>query len=70
MKHLLTNALHEIESLRRRVEILQAQADVVAVFSVALLGRPQPMGMAEDVAWKLRQEITKLETPKPVAVER
>jgi hypothetical protein len=69
MRHLLTNALHEIESLRRRNEILQAQSDVVAVFSAALLGRPQPMGMAVDIAYELRQEIAKLDTPKPTAVE-
>jgi hypothetical protein len=68
MKQLLNEALHEIEGLRRRNEVLQAQADVVTVFSAALLGVPRSGGMAPDVAWKLRQEIAKLETPKPHVV--
>lgn len=68
MKHLLLNAKHEIEQLRRRNEILQAKVDVVETFSAALLGPPSNRGAAIDVAWQLQKEIEKLEAkeaPRP-----
>lgn len=65
MKHLLMDAKHEIENLRRRNEILQAKVEVVEVFSVALLG-PRPQGgMSPDVAWALQREINKLNGEMP-----
>ena len=46
----------EIEGLRRRIDVLQAKADVVDVFSMALSGkRPASQGFGEDVAWKMRK---------------
>jgi hypothetical protein len=61
MKHLLLEAKHEIEALRRRNEILQAQVEVVEVFSVALLGPRPPQGMSIDVAWSLQKKINELD---------
>lgn len=61
MKYILEEAVQEIERLRRRNEVLQAQADVVAAFSAALFGPPRPMGMAEDVVFKLRRLLAEQE---------
>ena len=69
MRHVLNDALHEIESLRRRNELLQAKVDVVEIFSAALLGKPGPVGMSPDVVWSLRKEIAKLAEPQPVSTE-
>lgn len=63
MKHLLQNAKHEIEHLRRENAILAAKVEVVNIFGAALLGPKQPMGMSPDVVWALDQEIRKLDTP-------
>ena len=60
MKQVLTDALHEIESLRRRNELLAAKVEVVDIFAAALLGRPGNHGMALDVAWALRKAIASL----------
>jgi hypothetical protein len=65
MKHLLLNAKHEIETLRRRNEILQAQADVVAAFSAALFGPRGQQGMSIDVVWELQKAVAEIEA-RPV----
>lgn len=65
MRELLNDALHEIESLRRQNEVLQAKVEVVNIFGVALLGPRPQMGMTPDVCWGLRQAIKKLETETP-----
>ena len=64
MKHLLIDAKHEIDTLRRRNELLQAKVDVVEVFSAALLGVPRNMGATIDISWQLQKEIDKLEHPE------
>ena len=65
MKHLLQDAATEIESLRRRNELLEAQVSVVEVFRVALMGPFRPMGASVDVVWQLRKKIEELETNQP-----
>ena len=64
-KHLLTNAIDEIESLRRQNEILSAQVGVVEVFAAALGLRNGNRGATPDVVWALRQEIAKVESAGP-----
>ena len=66
MKHLLQDAANEIESLRRRNELLEAQIGVVEVFRAALMGQPRERGASPDVVWALRKKITELESG-PVA---
>ena len=63
MKHLLQQAKHEIEHLRRENEILGAKVEVVNIFAAALLGPRPPHGMSPDVAWALDQKIRELDTP-------
>jgi len=49
-------AANEIEQLRQRVSILQAKAEVIDVFKMALSGeRPQAQGYTECLVWKLRK---------------
>lgn len=69
MKHLLMNAKHEIESLRRRNEILQAKVDVVEAFSAALLGPRREGGMSIDVVWSLQKAIDQIPDVQPVPVQ-
>lgn len=64
MKHLLEEAASEIESLRRRNELLEAQMAVVEVFRVALMGPPRPMGASPDVVWALRKKAKELDMPQ------
>lgn len=64
MKNLLMEAKNEIISLRRRNEILEAQMGIVEVFATALGLKSHPVGMAEDVAWKLQRKIDELNLPK------
>lgn len=70
MKHLLMDAKHEIESLRRRNELLNAKVEVFEVFAAALLGPRPQMGMAIDVAWSLQKEIDKLNGVEQMAPQR
>lgn len=65
VKHLLLEAKNEIIRLRRANELLAAKVEVVDVFAAALLGKPQPMGMAPDVVWALEKEIQKYQEPQP-----
>lgn len=52
----------EIECLRRQILILQAKAEVIDVFKMALSGkRPEPQGYGEDIAWKLRKAASAIE---------
>lgn len=62
MKHLLTDALREIERLRNVNEILGAQVRVIDVFAMALRA-PTPGGglMGVDVAWSIREQLAKIE---------
>lgn len=62
MKHLLLEAKHEIETLRRANQILQAKVDVVEVFSAALLGPRPAQGFSPDVAWSLQKAADALPT--------
>lgn len=67
MKHLLLEAAHEIEALRRRNEFLQAKVDVVEVFSAALLGPRTQLGASVDVVWSLRRKAEELDAAAPTA---
>lgn len=61
MKHLLLEAKHEIEALRRRNQILEAQVGVVEVFAAALGLKRNEGGMAVDVAWSLQKAVDELD---------
>jgi hypothetical protein len=63
LKNLLIEAAAEIDTLRRRNEVLQAKVDG---FELAgrLLTASEPhsaMGYSEDVAWRMRQEAERLQ---------
>jgi len=68
MKHLLLQAKHEIENLRRDNQILRAKVEVVEAFSAALLGPRPPQGFSPDVAWALQKAADELPSPNPVPV--
>lgn len=64
MKDLLKQASLEIQQLRRRNEILEAQMGVVEVFRAALMGPPRPSGASPDVVWALEKKIQELNEPQ------
>ena len=56
LARLLQRAQHDIEWLRRRLDVAEAKAEVVAIFGAALCGRPAGGGIAgEDIAWALKR---------------
>jgi hypothetical protein len=60
MKHeLLRQAVSEIRGLRRSNEILSAQVGVIEVFAAALGMRQNGGMMAEDLVWRIEQELAK-----------
>ncbi len=63
-KHLLMSASHEIQSLRRRNEVLQAKVDGFELAGALLHARPNERneGMAIDVVWELQREIDAINT--------
>lgn len=63
MKHLLQDAKQEIESLRRRNEILSAKVEVMDLFATVLHTTPNygNQAMSVDVAWELGKQIAKLD---------
>ena len=67
MRDLLTDAIHEIRSLRRQNEILSAKVEVMDFFAMVLHTTPaQPsQGFSPDVAYALEQEVAKLDAKKP-----
>jgi hypothetical protein len=66
-KELLERAVIEIEGLRRRVELLDAQMGVVQVFAAALGLRQSGGAMAPDFAWEIRQKIRSMENAEKTA---
>lgn len=62
MRQLLATAMHEIQDLRRRNEVLSAKVEVMDLFALVLNTSParQSMGMGEDVAWSLQKKIDEL----------
>lgn len=60
MKNLLLSAMHEIQDLRRRNEVLEAKAEALDIFAAALGMKRNVGGMAPDVAWELQQKIDEL----------
>ncbi len=71
-KDTLITAKAEIESLRRRNEILQAKVEVMNLFVCVLHTSPAihnpPMGI--DVAWELGREIARMEQDEVLANTR
>jgi hypothetical protein len=61
MKDLLQRSKFEIESLRRRNEILTAQIDIVEIFAKALGLTRNKGGMSPDIAWELQRKIDEIE---------
>lgn len=63
MKHLLLEAREEITRLRRENEVLRAKVETMELFAQTLRTQPyyEPMGMAEDVVFKLSREVQKIE---------
>jgi hypothetical protein len=62
MLNLLMSGATEIEVLRRRLEIAEAKISVMDLFACTLMTRPyqQSQGMAEDIAWKMRNAAASL----------
>lgn len=60
MKELLEDARHEILTLRRQNELLNAQMGIVEVFAAALGLKRVERGMSPDVAWMLEKKIEEL----------
>ncbi len=64
MKQLLIEAKQEIQSLRRRNEILSARVDTMDLFERILYSSPaQPNAscMGEDLVWKIQQKLDEAE---------
>lgn len=61
MKHVLIEAKNEINSLRRRTEILEAQMGIVEVFAAALGLKHNEGGLHPDVVWKIQEKIDELD---------
>jgi hypothetical protein len=60
MKELLIQARHEIISLRKRNEVLEAQVGIVEIFAAALGLKHENRGASGDVAWLLEKKIDTL----------
>lgn len=62
LEELLLNAKHEIETLRRRNEILDAKVGVMELFACVLHTEParRSEGASPDVAWALQKEIDRI----------
>ena len=68
MINTLQHAKQEIQSLRHRNEILEAQMGVVEVFAAALgMKRNGSGAMAPDVVWELQKKIDEMMEPKKEA---
>lgn len=64
MRNVLAQASAEIKTLRRANEILQAKVDTMDLLAAMVFSVPpqqRSVGMGEDVAWRLDQEIAKLD---------
>lgn len=59
---ILTEATHEIRSLRHQNEILRAKVEVMDLFACVLHTQPAQhvQGMSPDIAWQLEQEAARL----------
>jgi hypothetical protein len=66
-KELLERAGIEIESLRRRVELLDAQMGVVQVFAAALGLRQSGGAMSPDIVWEIQQKLRIMENAEKTA---
>lgn len=64
MRNTLAQAAAEIRGLRRANEVLQAKVDTMDLMAAMVFstppGRPS-VGKGEDIAWKLDQEIAKID---------
>lgn len=58
-KELHLQAIEEIRSLRREVEVLRAKVEVMDLFAVVLHTTPAypTVGMGEDIVWKLQKRL-------------
>ncbi len=72
----LNEAIHEIQSLRRRNEILSAKVDTMELMATFLFTRPveNPQECSLDIAYALGKHIEKLKTeaqrvPVPMSPE-
>lgn len=63
LKELLTSAVHEIQGLRRRNEILNAKVEVMELFACVLHTTPaqHSQSMSPDVAWALQKKIDEID---------
>lgn len=61
---ILNEAKHEINSLRRRNEILSAKVEVMELFACVLHTQPatREQPMCVDIAWQLEQEASRLKS--------
>lgn len=56
-ENMMRQAVAEIRDLRRRNEVLSAQAFVVEAFHAALLGHPRGMGASPDLCWEIERYL-------------
>jgi hypothetical protein len=65
LKDALLSAKFEIESLRRRNEVLNAKVETMELCKALLLAQVQHGGglIGIDVVWQLQKELDKLEKP-------
>lgn len=62
-KHTLLSAIHEIQDLRRRNEILSAKVEVMDLFALVFTTKPNypTHGMSEDIAWRMQKRVDEIE---------
>ena len=62
-KDLLNRAIEEIESLRRRNELLSAKVEMIDLFAATLFSKPamSGQGFAPDVVFELRRRVSEIE---------
>jgi hypothetical protein len=63
LKGTLTEAIHEIQSLRRRNEVLSAKVEMIDLFACVLHSKPaeRTNGASVDIAWFLQKEVDRLD---------
>lgn len=70
-KDLIEEAMEEIRTLRRRVEILQGKVDTMDLFALVLTTIPRDKGLGEsvDMLWKLQVALDQEKLRRPSVQE-
>lgn len=69
VERLMLDAAVEIESMRRRMDVLQAKVDMIDLFELVLKTQPRSVGqgMGVDIAWSLRRAAADMSAEKEPA---